>query len=179
MNRIVLAFRAFFNLLFSGELSSDVLNALKLTRRGGAATPAKAAAAPAAAPTVRISDGALQMLGIMQRDARLVDFLMEDIAGYSDDQIGAAARDVHGNTREILIRHFAPAPVIDAVEGSPATAPDGNGALVKYVGNVPASGKPKGGVLRHKGWKATTANLPKVNSRQDLVVLAPAEIEVE
>jgi hypothetical protein len=116
---------------------------------------------------------------MLQRDARILDFFMEDIGPYSDEQIGAAARDVHGNTREILIRHFAPAPVIDAVEGSPATAPDGNTALVKYVGNVPASGKPKGGVLRHRGWRATTANLPKVNSRQDLVVLAPAEIEVE
>jgi hypothetical protein len=47
------------------------------------------------------------------------------------------------------------------------------------VGNVPASGKPKGGVLLHKGWKATAIALPKLNSRQDLTVLAPAEIEVE
>jgi hypothetical protein len=65
-----------------------------------------------------------------------------------------------------------------------ANAPDGgsahsNAALVKYIGNVPASGKPPAGVLRHKGWRATAIALPKLNSRQDLAVLAPAEIEVE
>jgi hypothetical protein len=104
---------------------------------------------------------------------------MEDIAPYSDDQVGAAARDVHTHTREILIRHFAPAPVIDAVEGSVANSPDGNAALGKYIGNVPATGKPPSGVLRHKGWRAAAVSLPKLNSRQDLAVLAPAEIEVE
>jgi hypothetical protein len=104
---------------------------------------------------------------------------MEDIAAYTDDQVGAAARDVHEKTRDVLVRHFAPAPVIDALEGSVATPPDGNLALVKYVGNVPASGKPGAGTLRHRGWKATAASLPQLNSRQNLTVLAPAEIEVE
>ena len=57
--------------------------------------------------------------------------------------------------------------------------PAGNPALVKYVGNVPASGKPPAGVLRHRGWRATTASLPQLNTREDLAILAPAEIEVE
>ena len=78
MNRIVLAFRAFFNLLFSGELSSETLIALNLSRRSAAA-PAKAAPAPAA-PTVRTSDGALQILAIVQRDSRLIDFLTTKLA---------------------------------------------------------------------------------------------------
>jgi hypothetical protein len=120
---------------------------------------------------------------MLQRDARILDFFMEDIAPYSDDQVGAAARDVHNHTREVLIRHFAPAPVIDAVEGSAATPPDTNPAFVKYIGNVPPGmrpgTKPPTGVLRHRGWRATTVTLPKLNSRQDLAVLAPAEIEVE
>jgi hypothetical protein len=47
------------------------------------------------------------------------------------------------------------------------------------VGNVPASGKPGAGTLRHRGWKATAASLPKLTSRQNLTILAPAEIEVE
>ena len=92
--------------------------------------------------------------GILQRDARILDFFMEDIAPYTDEQIGAAARDVHTKTREILVRHFAPQPVIDAVEGSAVTAPAGDAALVKFIGNVPASGKAKGGALRHRGWRA-------------------------
>ncbi len=173
MNRIVLAFRAFFALLFSGRLPDDILVDLGLI-----AKPAPVPAAPPK-PEIKPEDGALQLLGILQRDARVLDFFMEDIAPYSDDQVGAAARDIHTHTREILVRHFAPAPVIDALEGSVANPPDGNAALVKYIGNVPASGKPPSGVLRHKGWRATAIALPKLNSRQDLAVLAPAEIEVE
>jgi hypothetical protein len=65
------------------------------------------------------------------------------------------------------------------MEGSLAAPPEGNAALVKYIGNVPASGPPPAGVLRHRGWRDTAATLPMLNSRQDLAVLAPAEIEVE
>jgi hypothetical protein len=172
LNRIVLAFRAFFALLFSGALPSDILSELDLILKSDIPKP------PPPKPEIKPEDGALQLLGILQRDARILDFFMEDIAPYSDDQVGAAARDIHANTRDILIRHFAPAPVIDAVEGSPVNS-DGNAATVKFIGNVPPTGKPKGGMLRHKGWRAGMATLPKVNNRQDLAVLAPAEIEVE
>jgi hypothetical protein len=178
LNRIVLAFRSFFNILFSGELSSDVLNALKLTRRGGAAASTKTAASPAAAPTVRVSDGALQMLGIMQRDARLVDFLMEDIASYSDDQIGAAVRELHDQCRDSIARYITLAPVIDGVEGTYAKAPGSDANLVKFVGNVPAQ-PPPGGTLRHKGWRASKIDLPALAAKQDASVIAPAEIEIE
>ncbi len=177
MNRLILAFRAFFALLFTGKLPDDVLPELGLIVKPAPVPP------PPPKPEVHPEDGALQLLGMLQRDARILDFFMEDIGPYADEQVGAAARDVHNHTREILIRHFAPAPVIDAVEGSSATPPDTNPAFVKYIGNVPATlkpgTKPPTGVLRHRGWRATVVTLPKLNSRQDLAVLAPAEIEVE
>ena len=178
MNRILLAFRSFFNILFSGELSSDVMNALKLTRRTGAAAPAKTAAAAPAAPTLRVSDGALQILGIMQRDARLVDFLMEDIAAYSDDQVGAAVRELHDQCRDSIARYITLSPVIDGVEGTYAKAPGADANLVKFVGNVPAQ-PPPGGTLRHKGWRASKIDLPALATKQDASVIAPAEIEIE
>ena len=168
-----MAFRAFFALLFSGKLPEGMAAELGLVPK-----PAPAPPVPPA-PVIKTTDGALQLLGMLQRDARVLDFFMEDISPYTDEQVGAAARDVQERTREILARHFAPAPVIDAVEGSVANSPDGNAALVKYVGNVPASGKPPAGVLRHRGWRATTASLPQLNTREDLAILAPAEIEVE
>ncbi|HKA00778.1 MAG TPA: DUF2760 domain-containing protein [Candidatus Solibacter sp.] len=178
MNRILLAFRSFFNILFSGELSPDVMNALKLTKRGGAAPAAKTAAAAPAAPTVRASDGALQILGIMQRDSRLIDFLMEDIAAYSDDQIGAAVRELHDQCRDSIARYVTLTPVIDGVEGTYAKAPGADANLVKFVGNVPAQ-PPAGGTLRHKGWRASKVDLPALAAKQDASVIAPAEIEIE
>ena len=179
MNQIALAFRAFFALLFNGRLPDNMLAELGLSAKPASASKVAPVTAAPPKPEIRAEDGALQLLGLLQRDARILDFFMEDIAAYSDDQVGAAARDVHSHTRDILIRHFAPAPVIDAVEGSVANPPDSNPALVKYIGNVPPSGKPGAGLLRHRGWRATAASMPKVNSRQDLAVLAPAEIEVE
>lgn len=178
MTQIILAFRAFFALLFGGKLPADMIAELGLTVKKDQPAPKAAPPAPVV-PQIKPEDGALQLLGLLQRDARVLDFFMEDIGPYTDEQVGAAARNVHEQTRAVLVRHFAPAPVIDAVEGSMATAPDGNAALVKYIGNVPASGKPPAGVLRHRGWRATAVTLPKLNSRQDLAVLAPAEIEVE
>lgn len=179
MNRIVLAFRCFFNLLFSGELSPETLTALNLTRRGAApaAAPKTASAAPAA-PTVRTSDGALQLLAILQRDSRLVDFLMEDIAAYSDDQVGAAVRELHDQCRDSVARYVKLEPVVDGVEGTYAKAPGKDASLVKFVGNVPAQ-PPAGGTLRHKGWRATKVDLPSLPTKQDATVIAPAEIEIE
>lgn len=180
MSRILLAFRCFFNILFSGELSSEALSALKLTRRGAAPapTPSKSAAAAPSAPAVRTSDGALQILSIMQRDARLVDFLMEDISGYSDDQVGAAVRELHDQCRDSVARYITLSPVIDGVEGTYAKAPGSDAALVKFVGNVPAQ-PPGGGTLRHKGWRAAKVDLPALSGKQDATVIAPAEIEIE
>jgi len=180
LNRILLAFQAFFNLLFSGELSADTLTALNLTKRTGA-SPKAAAPAPAAAPaapTVRTSDGALQLLGILQRDSRLIDFLQEDIASYEDDQIGAAVRELHDQCRDAIARYVTLAPVIDGVEGTYAKAPGQDANLVKFVGNVPAQ-TPPGGTLRHKGWRATKVDLPNLPAKQDPTIIAAAEIEIE
>ena len=176
MNRIVLAFRAFFSLVFSGELSAETLIALNLSRRSAAA-PTPVPAAPAA-PLARASDGALQILGILQRDSRLIDFLMEDVSAYSDDQIGAAVRELHDQCRDAIARYVTLAPVIDGVEGTYAKAPAQDANLVKFVGNVPAK-PPAGGTLRHKGWRATKVELPNLAAKQDATIIAPAEIEIE
>jgi hypothetical protein len=178
LNRIVLAFRCFFNILFLGALAPEVLTELNLTRREAA--PAKAAAPKPApvVPTVKTTDGALQFLGILQRDSRLVDFLMEDIASYSDDQVGAAVRELHDQCRDSIARYVTLQPVIDGVEGTFAKAPSTDPNLVKFIGNVPAK-PPSGGTLRHKGWRAAKVDLPAITGKQDAAIIAPAEIEIE
>ncbi len=171
MHRIALAFRSFFDLLFKGVLPDDLIGELGLIPKPK--TPPKPAA-----PEATASDGALQILSILQRDARLIDFLMEDISTYSDDQVGAAVRALHGQCREALDRYLKLQPVIDGVEGTFTKPPSSDPAVVKFLGNVPA-GTPAGGLLRHRGWRAAHIQLPPVNTRQDLTVLSPAEIEVE
>jgi hypothetical protein len=140
--------------------------------------PVKAPSPPK--PQAGPSAGAVQILGILQREARLVDFLMEDIASYSDDQIGAAVRDVHAQSRLALDRYMRLQPVIDGVEGTFAKTEGLDGAALKFIGKVPPGGKAPGGVLRHKGWKAEKVDLPPIGP--DTLansVLAPAELEIE
>jgi hypothetical protein len=173
LSRITAAFRSFFSLLFSGRLPEDIATAYGYT---------KVKPAPVVElPKIRASDGALQILQILQRDSRLIDFLMEDIGAYADDQVGAAVRAVHSDCRDSLSRHMTLVPVIDGVEGTlqkldTSKAPDPS--RIKLIGNVPASGKPPGGTLRHRGWMVSSINLPAIG-KQDLAILAPAEIEIE
>ncbi len=172
-----MAFRAFFALL-GGSLPEDIARACGYSKSG---SEKKAAAAAAA---VKTTDGALQLLGLLQKEARLVDFLMEDIAPYSDEQVGAAVRNVHAQTQEVLRKVLKLTPVVDSVEGTHVKL-ESLGALgrdpaaVKFIGNLPAQGKPTGGTLRHRGWRADTVDLPAVSGKQNLSILGPAELEVE
>jgi len=171
MNRLILAFRSFFAILFKGAIPDDVAATLGLTRR----TTARPAATPA--PT-SASDGALQILAILQRDSRLIDFLMEDIAAYSDDQVGAAVRSLHDQCRDALTRYVQLAPIIDGVEGTFTRLASIDPASVKLLGNVPPQ-PPPGGVLRHKGWRCAKVDLPALQGKQNMQVIAPAEVEIE
>jgi hypothetical protein len=172
LNRITQAFRSFFSILFSGVLPADIAQAFGYSK----VIPIKVTPTAAPKPQSGPADGAVQILSVLQRDARLVDFLMEDISAYSDEQVGAAVRDVQQQSRQSLERYLKLQPVIDGVEGD-FTKTDGlQASQMKLVGNVPPSGKAPGGLLRHKGWKAEKVDLPSLPPGN---VLAPAEIEVE
>jgi Domain of unknown function (DUF2760) len=176
LSRIVLAFRSFFAILFSGKLPAEIAQELGFSPRQKAPPAAKPAPA---VRTAQPSDGALQILGIMQRDSRFIDFLMEDISAYSDDQVGAAVRDLHQQCRDSLNRYLSLGPVIDGVEGSPTQLNTSDPATVRLLGNVPASGKASSGLLRHKGWKAEKIDLPPLAPGSNASVIAPAEVEIE
>lgn len=173
MNRIVLAFRSFFAILFTGKLPVDVAQALGFTLTKTQPVVPKPTA------QARPQDGAVQILGILQRDSRLIDFLMEDISSYSDEQVGAAVRSLHDQSRDSLNRYLRLAPVIDGVEGSFTKLDSSDPSSVKLLGNVPVSGKAPGGLLRHKGWRAEKIDLPPIVSIANASIIAPAEIEVE
>lgn len=118
----------------------------------------------------------MQILSILQRDARLIDFLMEDVSAYSDEQVGSAVRDVQEQARKSMLRYLSLQPVIDGVEGTYTKTDPSDASAIKLIGKVPASGKAPGGTLRHKGWRAEKVELPAAPPGN---LIAPAEIEVE
>lgn len=173
MSRISLAFKSFFAILFGDGLPADVAAAYGFVKQ------AEVKPAPPPKPQPTAADGALQILGILQRDARLIDFLMEDISPYDDEQVGAAFRQVNEQGRAALSRYVTLKPVIDGVVNTPVRIESRDASSVKLLGNVPADGKVSQGILRHNGWRAESVSLPKIAPGQDVKVLAPAEIEVE
>jgi hypothetical protein len=165
--RISYAFKSFFGILSSGEIPDDV--AQELTR------PPAQAAMPRAAES---ADRAVQMLAILQRDGRLVDFLSEDMSPYSDAQIGAAVRDLHQSCKQTLERYLKLEPIIASEEGQPVTVEAAiDPAAIKLIGNV--TGKPPlRGLLRHRGWRVSAVNLPPLPDGTGRSVVAPAEVEI-
>src|SRR6185369_8177971 len=120
----------------------------------------------------------LRLLAALQEDARLLDFVCEDIAGYSDEQIGSATRGIHAALRKAIESRVSLAPILSGDDGDPVEVPVGfDPALVRVTGN-PAGAPPYRGVLRHGGWKASDAHLPLPTEGSDPSILMPAEVEV-
>lgn len=121
---------------------------------------------------------ALQLLGLMQREARFVDFIQEDVAPYTDAEIGAAARVVHEGCRKVLREHFTLSPVRSEAEGSRITLLAGfDAAAVRLTGNV-VGHAPFTGTLSHRGWLVTEVKLPQLIDSQAAKVIAQAEVEL-
>lgn len=177
--RVSYAFICFFSLLFTGRVSAEILKAL------GDAAPAPPAApepaAPAASPRAAAEDDgarAVQLLALLQRDGRLVDFLREDLSGYSDAQVGAAVRDVHGNCRQVIDKYLPVEPILADEEGRPTTvsAPV-DPSTVTLIGNVGQQASHRG-TVRHRGWRVGRLALPPLSARDARLVVAPAEVEI-
>ena len=122
--------------------------------------------------------GAIQLLGLFQREGRLVDFLREDISGYTDAQIGAAVRDIHRGCRKVLDERMSIAPILDEKEEAQVRLDAGfDPARIRVIGNVVGE-PPFVGTLRHPGWRTARADLPELNRGADSSVIAAAEVEI-
>lgn len=162
--RIGIAFAAFFRSLGNAAFAAEVQRAA-----GGRGRAVLRAAD---------EDSALQLLALLQREGRLVDFLEEDIDGFSDAQVGAAARVVHGGCRKVVREHLTLAPARAETEGSTVVLQAGfDASAVRLVGNVTGQA-PFRGTLQHRGWRATDVRLPKLAAGHDVRVIAPAEVEL-
>ena len=127
---------------------------------------------------VATDTAALQLLGLLQREARFVDFIQEDVAPYSDAEIGAAARVVHGGCRKLLAEHFTLAPVRAEAEGSRVTLAAGfDAAAVRLTGNVVGQA-PFTGTLSHRGWRVAEVRLPQLTDARAAAIIAQAEVEL-
>lgn len=158
--RLMLACRLFLRALRDADFARRVL------------------AAPSGTAAPRRSE-ALELLAVLQREGRLVDFLQEPIAAFSDAQIGAAVREVHAGCNRALSRLFGLAAAMPQAEGGAVRIEAGyDSGCVRLTGSV-AGAPPYAGTLQHAGWRATRCTLPAwTGSAAAVMVVAPAEVEV-
>ncbi len=137
--------------------------------------------APAPEPIVlkeATPDAALQLLGLLQKEARFIDFIKEDITSYSDADIGVAARVVHEGCKKTINEHFTLATVRNEAEGNKVTLPEGfDAGSVRLTGNIVGTA-PFTGTLIHKGWQVTNIRLPKLTQTYNAKIIAAAEVEL-
>ncbi len=133
----------------------------------------------ATSTSVDDSDGAaLQLLALLQREGRFLDFLAEDLNAYSDAQIGAAARGIHAGCRRALEGRLDLERILPGEEGQEVSVPASfDPEEIRLVGDVRGPA-PYRGTLQHPGWRVRRLELPKtaVGVRQQ--ILAPAEVEI-
>ena len=183
--RLWLAIKCFFLILFARRLPPDAVRLLPAPSLEPAldATQPMAAPEPAPAPPPppRPADGngaAVQLLAILQREGRLLDFLQEDVDGYSDAQIGAAVRDIHRGCRKALAEHMPLEPVLREKENAQVRVDIGfDPSRIRLVGNVVGE-PPFTGALKHHGWRIAKVTLPSLARGTDPTVVAPAEVEL-
>ena len=174
LRRVALACGSFFAIIANPDLAGAGARL-----RAGAIPPETDEPKPAA-PTLREAphEAALQLLGLLQRDARLVDFLEEDITPHGDADIGAAARIVHEGCRKVLREHFSIEPLRAEDEGSRITLDAGfDAAAIRLTGNVVGE-PPFTGSLSHRGWRVVDTRLPKLVAGHDPAIIAQAEVEL-
>ena len=168
--RFILAFKLFFQIWFVRETADKMLKASEMK------------ALPEPAKPRRVSEqgerGAVRMLAVLQREGRLVDFLQEEVAGFDDADIGAAARGVHAGCRKALEEFVELEPVLAGEEGGETTVAEGfDPSAIRLVGNVQGE-PPFNGTLAHHGWKVSKVTLPELPDSMDAMIVAPAEVEV-
>jgi hypothetical protein len=159
-----------------------LLIAVFVDRSKAASTAAPVKVAPvAAAPLANQADSeVVNFVAILQERGRFVDFLMDDIKGYSDAQVGAAGRVLHEGCKAVLLEHFGIRPMREEGEGSKVTVPTGYAPDdYRLVGKISGEA-PFTGTLIHHGWRVEWVKLPRLlrASADRLPAIAPAEVEL-
>mgnify|MGYP006336156247 CR=1 FL=1 len=173
--RFLLAFALFFRVLFDAAFAGRAI-----ALRASNDVPAPPTPVPPAPPKLHEAspEAALQLLGLLQREGRLMDFLQEDMSAYTDGQVGAAARVVHDQCKKALDAHLKLERIWQENEGSRVSVPkDFSPSEIRLLGKG-AGEPPFNGELMHAGWRVAHIELPKLSDGHDVRVIAPAEVEL-
>lgn len=118
-------------------------------------------------------------LFLLQREARLMDFLLEDISGAPDELVGAGVREIHQKAKSFIREKMQITPIFSQEQGDPITVETGfNPSEVVLTGHFEGS-PPFQGILCHHGWKVKADTIPAIPDWFNKApLLAQAQIEI-
>jgi hypothetical protein len=165
LERLRKSIKAFSRVQRQGPGSDEILEILEAT-------------APTEPEPEKPSGEPVRLLSLLQRDGRLIDFLLEDIQGADEATVGAAVKEIHRKCKDVLQEHLVMEPILGQQEGNDVEVPPGfDPSAIRLTGNVTGE-PPFKGVLRHHGWRVKQIKLPDVPEGHDDLVLAQAEVEI-
>lgn len=184
------AFRAFFAAVFNRELAKKLKRVLD--------QPAETLALPSPAPrdvaattgnssekvipkssVGNVRSDAITLLVALQREARLIDLVKDNLGQYSDAQIGAAARPCLQQCAATLDRLFGLRAIAPVADGQSIAVPS-NASPTRYtwIGESTGEDQTTSGKLVHHGWEASQVELPKwTGDTVDARVIAPVQVK--
>ena len=183
--RIVTALSAFFKTLFNRQVADEISHVLQNSKFAGQeqkipSTETETTPAPKPQPSAKASrNDAVTLLATLQREARFIDFIQENLDDYTNDQVGAAVRDIHRDCYQVLDRLFGIQEVVTGEEGESISLPK-NYQLDRFqlVGNISEEVQSEGKLIHH-GWEISKCEIPTWSGNQEAsTIIAPAEVEV-
>lgn len=180
--RLGLALRAFWKALFDRAVGERIAIALdapvdsRIEQKSAKTMSEPAKASPQAKP-LPAQNAAITLLATLQRDARLIDLIYENLDQYQDAQVGAAARPCLKQCRQSLDRILKIEKLVAANESDTIPVPaDASVARFRWIGEAPAS-ETATAKLVHPGWRAASVQLPQWSGQAaDAEIIAPAQV---
>lgn len=129
-------------------------------------------------PPPKPSGAAIRILRLLQEDARLIDFLLDNISDAAPEQIVAAVKEIHPKAQAALKKYLDIETVLPQKEGETVHVPVGfDPSAIHVTGNVTGQ-PPFQGTLLHAGWKVKEIHLTPTPEGQNEFILQPAEVEL-
>src|SRR5262249_39552190 len=86
----------------------------------------------------KLSGEPLRLLNVLQRDGRLLDFLLEDISAATDEQVGAGVRELHKKAQAAIKEHLTLGPILPGRAAAAGEVRPGGGGGDGQGGGHPA-----------------------------------------
>lgn len=176
ISRLVFAVGCFVRLLVDARFAAAVRRLVHGHGLDDASTekPSKHLPAPVPVPVIDPRASARVLLALLQREGRFVDFLEQPVDGFSDADVGAAARVVHAGCKKALAGRITVTPILAEDEGARVML-SGTEENVTLAGAARA--REGTFTVVHRGWRLAHDELPTLTAGHDGAVLQAAEVE--